>query len=726
VGVISNLMYAVGFKINSSPINDAEKKIGGLTKGVVGLGAVAASVGIAAVAAIGAIGVAAVNSSSEFERSMSRIQQSTGATTGMMEETRGMAKDLYNQNLGEDWNDLGNALTVTSKLTKLTGEELKGATKNALEMRNIFGFDIPETVKTSNSLVKNFGISSSESFNLLAQGAQRITDNPEFLDTVNEYSVHFRALGFTANEVMDTLGAGFDAGALNIDKVGDAVKEFTIRSKDMSKTSGDAYKMLGLDSDKMFSTFAKGGPAAQKAFKTVLQMISDVEDPVARNTIGVALMGSQFEDLEAPVIEAMGTVKSEFDMTKDTMNEMNKIKFKSIGDAMKMFGRQVETGFLIPLGDKILPYLDKFGKWLTDNEPTIKKYGEMIADKFGAGLSMAANEVEYFLKNIEKFTPFIAAAIGPGAAIITGFAYLFKNDVNGMATGAGESWNKIKTFFDSFMEKVNIVMPYIMTAIGIVMPIIKSMFLSNLTIVWSVVKFVFDFLVASITSAMNIAWAVFSFAWNNITGVIQIFKSLITGDFAGAWEAFKTTISGAIDGAGKIFDAFVNGAKNIGTNFIDGLITGFKAMVPALGDVVKSIGDGALKTFTDFFKIKSPSKVMMEVGGFVGEGLALGIDHTGGMVNQASTGIADQAFLPYQDTESEPVLAPATAASVTNNTYQAPQGSAPVINAVFNFEITGNASDSPMAKDMVNQFKKAMQEVIESASRRQGLEASPS
>jgi phage-related minor tail protein len=721
-------MYAVGFKINPGPIQDAEKKVGGLTKGIVSLGAVAASVGIAAVAAIGGIGIAAVRSTNDYERAMSRIQQSTGASTEMMEQTRGMAKDLYNQNLGEDWNDLGKALTVTSKLTKLQGEELKGATKNALLMREVFGFDIPETVKTSSSLVKNFGINSQESFNLLAQGAQRISDNPEFLDTVNEYSVHFRALGFTANEVMDTVAAGFDAGALNIDKVGDAVKEFTIRSKDMSKTSGDAYKMLGLDSDKMFSTFAKGGPEAKKAFTTVLQMISDVEDPVARNTIGVALLGSQFEDLEAPVIAAMGKVQSQFDMTKDTMGEINKIKFKSIGDAMKMFGRQVETGFLIPLGQKILPYLDRFGQWLTDNQPQIEKYGTLIADKFGAGLAIAANEVKYFLNNIDKFLPYITAALGPGSMIITAFTYLFKNNVNGMATGASESWVKIKAFFDSFMEKVNIVMPYILTAIGIVWPVIKSIFLTNLTVIWTAVKFAFDMVLSIMTVTMDLAWSVFSLAWDNITGVISIFKQLIEGDFAGAWQTLKDTIANMITGIGDIFAKFVSGWATIGGDFIQGIINGIKTAGPALWESVKAIGQGMKDTITDFFIIKSPSRVMMDIGGFVGEGMALGIDGTGGMVNEASAGLAEQVISPYQDAGSAPVLAPATAAAVTNNTSTTQAGTvnAPITITVH---VSGDASDKKVGTDLAAQIaaqvQQALKNVIESAGRRQGLEANP-
>ncbi|ELK38766.1 phage tail tape measure protein, TP901 family, partial [Brevibacillus agri BAB-2500] len=110
---------------------------------------------------------------------------------------------------------------------------------------------------------------------------------------------------------------------------GDAVKEFNIRSKDGSKTTIQAFEMLGLNADKMMHTFASGGPQAKQAFTQVMQMISAIEDPVQRNTVGVALMGSQFEDLEAPVIAALGTARHQFDMTKNSMDQINQVRFDS-------------------------------------------------------------------------------------------------------------------------------------------------------------------------------------------------------------------------------------------------------------------------------------------------------------------------------------------------------------------------------------------------------------
>lgn len=396
-GIIGSLMYAVGFKFNSKGINDADKKVGKLTKTVVGLGA-------AGVAAMTGIGIAGVHAASKFETAMKQVQGATGATVKQMEATREVAKNLYSNNFGEDWNDLGTAISNVQQVTGQTGEELENTTRNAILLRDQFGFEIPESIKSADTMMRQFGITSEESYNLLAQGAQRGLDKSgELVDSANEYANQFKSLGFTADEMFDVFAAGSAEGVFQVDKVGDAVKEFNIRSKDASKTSMDAFTALGLNADAMMQTFAKGGPDAKQAFSDIVSMISDIEDPVARNNIGVALMGSQFEDLEVNVISAMGAATRSFDKTKKTMDELNKIKFEKPGEAFKMFGRQVEVGILIPIGQKLLPYLNAFGQWLSDHKPQIEAVGNAIGDGLGAAINMVSGWIQAAMPYLQQF-----------------------------------------------------------------------------------------------------------------------------------------------------------------------------------------------------------------------------------------------------------------------------------------------------------------------------------
>ena len=161
-------------------------------------------------------------------------------------------------------------------------------------LRDTFDYDISESARAASALMKNFNISAEEAYGLIATGAQNGADkNGDLLDTLNEYSAQFAALGLSADQFMGSLVEGADAGLFSIDKVADAVKEFNIRAKDGSDSSAEAFKGLGLNSDKMFAAFAAGGETAQAAFFDTVEALNKLK----RNEIGVALFGSQFEDL---------------------------------------------------------------------------------------------------------------------------------------------------------------------------------------------------------------------------------------------------------------------------------------------------------------------------------------------------------------------------------------------------------------------------------------------
>ncbi|OMF01229.1 phage tail tape measure protein [Paenibacillus amylolyticus] len=213
-GIIGNLMFAVGFKLNTRGLDEGNKKISTLTKGVVGLGA-------AGVAAMAGLGIAGLAAATEFERSMSDIQSATGMAADQMEATRDIAKNLYSQNFGEDWNDLGSAISTVQQVMGQTGNELESTTQSALLLRDAFGFEINESIKSVDTMMKQFGITSEQAYDLLAQGAQKgLNKSDELIDSANEYANQFKSLGFSADEMFDVFAAGSAEGVFQLDKVG--------------------------------------------------------------------------------------------------------------------------------------------------------------------------------------------------------------------------------------------------------------------------------------------------------------------------------------------------------------------------------------------------------------------------------------------------------------------------------------------------------------------------
>lgn len=151
---------------------------------------------------------------------------------------------------------MAEGLAATQKASDLAGEALEQATAAGFVLRDTFDYDISESARAASALMKNFNISAEEAYGLIATGAQNGADkNGDLLDTLNEYSAQFAALGLSADQFMGSLVEGADAGLFSIDKVADAVKEFNIRAKDGSDSSAEAFKGLGLNSDKMFAAF---------------------------------------------------------------------------------------------------------------------------------------------------------------------------------------------------------------------------------------------------------------------------------------------------------------------------------------------------------------------------------------------------------------------------------------------------------------------------------------
>lgn len=64
-----------------------------------------------------------------------------------------------------------------------------------------------------------------------------------------------------------------------------------------------------------------------------------------------------------------------------------------------------------------------------------------------------------------------------------------------------------------------------------------------------------------------------------------------------------------------------------GKNLIEGLIEGIKGMASAAWDAVMGIGNSLVDGFKDMFGIQSPSKVMKQLGIYIGQGTVLGIEH---------------------------------------------------------------------------------------------------
>lgn len=437
-----------------------------------------------------------VKKADELKQSFNTLQTQTGATDEEMEGLEESLKNIYANNFGENFEDIATAIAEVKNQTGLAGDELEAMTENAIALRDTFGYEVQESTRAADMMMKQFGITSEEAFNLIAQGSQYGLDkNGNLLDSINEYSVHFEQLGFTAEDMFNVFHDGAMEGVFDIDKVGDAFKEFGIRVKDGSDTTNEAFSILGLNAQEMQDKFSQGGDSAQEAYWKVAEALNSIDDPVQRNIAGVNLFGTMWEDMGDKAILSAMEMSDYFNGTVDTMNQIKEIKYDDLGSAFEGIGRQMETGLMIPLGEKLLPLVNEFANWINENMPQIQEV-------FGA----------------------VMETIG---SLIDGLVQVIKALVTEAQTEG--------TYFNAVWENIKIFMDTTFNAIREILNIFTALFQGDWEGFWEGIKnlavILLDGIVKAIENAgkffLNAGKSIFTFLWDGVKSVWDDIKSWV-------------------------------------------------------------------------------------------------------------------------------------------------------------------------------------------------------
>lgn len=153
----------------------------------------------------------------------------------------------------------------------------------------------------------------------------------------------------------------------------------------------------------------------------------------------------------------------------------------------------------------------------------------------------------------------------------------------------------------------------------------------------------------------------FTRLWTGIENIGTQIWSSITGFFTDRWQEIQTAFDGGLLGIGELIinwsplglftKAFSGVMKwfgidlpgnftDFGKNIIDGLTKGIEDTWKSAKDKFKKFSNGLKNIFTSENKIESPSRVFMGYGGYIVEGLQLGINNTAWKAQQAAKGLA--------------------------------------------------------------------------------------
>ena len=282
-----------------------------------------------AVSSIGSIGTvigAAIGTDAVIENQLgfAKLQAQVGATTDEMKELKAEAKDIYAAGLV---GSLAEANNIVSQIERSAGnlsvEDKRKLEQGAATIGFTYDVDVQELARVQRTLTGTFGEDVAHSLDLIAYGFQNNLDySGEFLDTLNEYGPQFKAAGYSADEMFNILVAGADAGAWNLDKVGDAAKEFGIRIKDGSTTTEDAMKQMSKPTRKLYKEMLSGNASVADVMGAVTKELSEMKDQTAAFQIAQGLFGTMSEDLTLETLYGLQNVNSAASDATGTLQQM--------------------------------------------------------------------------------------------------------------------------------------------------------------------------------------------------------------------------------------------------------------------------------------------------------------------------------------------------------------------------------------------------------------------
>lgn len=513
-----------------------------------------------------AVGTAAIKFSSDSHDAFQQFAAATGTATDEMGKYKDMINNVYKDNFGESINDVAEAMsTVNQNMSYLDDSALQRCTEYAYTLSDTFGYDVAESTRAADTLIKNYGVSAREAFNLITQGAQSGMDySGEMIDSINEYSVQFKKLGLDAEDMFSIFANGAQNGAFNLDKVGDAVKEFSIRAIDGSDTTKQGFEALGMDAAKMAEKFGAGGDTAKEAFNEVIKGLASMDDPVAQSTAGVNLFGTMWEDLGPQVITSMSTASGAIDKSRESVEGLVNVKYDTLSGALGGLWRTIQVDVLQPIGNQLIPYVtkgisaiqkftDKWNKLGPTTQKTVVKFAAVAASVGPVlmGFGKISTGISTMISNFGKVGGAITRLTGASgfsgiAKIMTGPFGIAAAAVAVAAILIYKNWDRIAPILQKigqrFADFWKTVQPQLEPFINLVKEVasyLKETLEPVFKIVW---KAAGDYVVKFFDDVSVI-----------IDGVLGVFEGVITfltGVFQGNWEK---AWNGIVQAVGSIF-----------------------------------------------------------------------------------------------------------------------------------------------------------------------------
>lgn len=287
----------------------------------------------------------------------SDLEAQTGLTGAAAEKYQKTMREIKGDNFGEDYRDVANVMAqVVQIMGELDDTKMKSTVESAIALRDTFDMDPAETLRAVDVMVKTMGVDAQKAFDLITTGAQNgLNRSGELADNLTEYGQLWGQAGFSAEEAFSIMENGLDAGAYNLDKVNDYVKEFGISLAD--GRIQDNLSSFSTETQTLFAQWKNGSATTRDVFYSVIDDLSQMENQQQALTVASNVWSSLGEDNAMQVITALDDVCDSYINVRGAAEDLKNVQYSDLKSAVSGLGAALKENILTPIADEVEPVI---------------------------------------------------------------------------------------------------------------------------------------------------------------------------------------------------------------------------------------------------------------------------------------------------------------------------------------------------------------------------------
>ena len=558
-----------------------------------------------------AAGTAIVKTAGDFDQSMAQVKAVTQATGDDFAKLRDLAIDL-GAKTAYSAVEVADAMTEMAKAGWDTNQIMDGMA-GVLDAAAASGEGLASVATIVADAVSGFGLEASDAArvaDILAHAANAGTiDISDLGESFKYVAPMAQSMGLSIEDVSTALTAMSMAG-IKGSQAGTSLRRMLTNLAKPTKSVQEAIDALGIsitNSDGSFKSLDEIVAVLRDSFSG----LTDEEKAYYAATLagangqsGLLALLNLSEEEYAALSEEMKNCRGEAEKTATTMQDNLNSKFEQLGGALESLA--------IKLGDILLPKLKSLVEWMTK-----------VVEKF----TNAPKSTQELILKIAG----IAAAIGPVLLI---FGKLTTAVGQGMQAFAAIG-KHISTFVTQAQLGVGAGGKLAAAIGGISAPVVavtavvallaaafkhlwdnNEEFRNNITAIWEEIKDKFEEFGAGIKKRLDELGIDFSSVTETLTTVWNGFCELLAPVFTGAFEIISTALGTALDTLTGLLDVFIGvftgdweqawaGVEQIASSIWEGI----KGVVSGALDIIKGVVDVFLGWFgTDWETVWNTAK----------------------------------------------------------------------------------------------------------------------